>query len=116
MSLWCWPTDRQTGVEVHVLDHQLLAELVGQQLGNLHVHAVVGVAVLVLERLEGRVGRDEKLVLVRVQFGRLDCRGRAVAEVFVADFLKGAVFHNFRDEIVDLREQLGLGSLSTPKA
>ena len=102
-------TDREAdSVEIHVVDDEFHAELVSEELCDLHVDTDILVAVHVLEGLEAGVGSDNELILGGVELSRGNGVRSAVAEVVVADLVEGAVLHDLLDEGVGLLEKLGL--------
>ena len=101
------------GVEVHILDNELLAELLGNIGGDLHVDAVVVIALHVLKGLESGVGRNNELILALIENCGLDSLGSSVAEILVADSVECSVALHLFDYVVYLSKQLGLILVNT---
>ena len=102
-------TDREAdSVEIHVVDDKLNAELLREQVSDLHVDTDILVAVHILERLKARVGRYNELILRLVEGCGSHRIRSAVAEVIVADLVESAVAHDLVDERVHLFEKLRL--------
>ena len=94
-------------IEVHVADDQLFAEMFGEFRSDLHIHAVIVIALRIFKRLKGSIRRYDQLILAVIQLA--DSRLRfPVAKVIVQDLVQMCRLFDLCDKCVHLFKQFRL--------
>ena len=102
-------SDRQTyRIKIHVLDHQFLSKLFCKKGCQFHIDPVIIIALCIFKGFKSRIGSYHKLILGSIQLCRLHCFRLAVAEILVADLVKGAVLQDLCDKCVRLLQKFRL--------